>query len=149
MLENLLNDDLVDQIQELFKARLIHPIMLLFFYSQKDCDYCEETGRLLAEITALSERIQYKGYNIDENQAIARQYHIQLTPGLVVAGNDDGEVLDYGIRFAGIPSGYEFGSLIQAMIMVSRRDSGLKPEVRQQLKDIKNPLHLQVFVTPT
>ena len=149
MLEKLLNDDLVNQIHELFKAQLIHPIMLLFFYSQKDCDSCEETSHLLAEITALSDHIQYKEYNIDENQAIAQQYHIQLTPGLVVAGNDRGEVLDYGIRFAGIPSGYEFGSLIQAMMMVSRRDSGLKPEVRQKLKELKNPLHLQVFVTPT
>ncbi|HSQ16551.1 MAG TPA: glutaredoxin, partial [Anaerolineales bacterium] len=61
----------------------------------------------------------------------------------------DDQITDYGIRYAGIPSGYEFSSLIQSLVLVSGRDSGLAPETRQALADLKQPVLLQVFVTPT
>jgi glutaredoxin-like protein len=57
--------------------------------------------------------------------------------------------MDYGVRFAGIPSGHEFSSLIEGLILVSGRDSGLSGEIRKQLRGLKNPVLLQVFVTPT
>jgi len=72
-----------------------------------------------------------------------------MAPELVIAGREGDTLIDYGIRMAGIPSGYEFSSLIQDIIMVSGRDSGLKPDVRQALKKLEKPVHLQVFVTPT
>ena len=56
---------------------------------------------------------------------------------------------DYGIRMYGLPSGYEFGTLIEAILDVSRGDSGLSPETRAALKDVTRPVHLQVFSTPT
>ena len=55
-------------------------------------------------------------------------------PGLVILGHEAGDLMDYGIQFSGIPSGYEFSSLIHTIILVSRRDSGLRPEVREDLK---------------
>jgi alkyl hydroperoxide reductase subunit AhpF len=54
----------------------------------------------------------------------------------------------YGIRFAGIPSGYEFNSLVRAMIQVYERASGLKPAIRGQLEELKIPVQLHVIVTP-
>jgi glutaredoxin-like protein len=57
--------------------------------------------------------------------------------------------LDYGVRLAGIPSGHEFSSLIQDLILVSGRDSGLSAETRKALDDLDKPVLLQVFVTPT
>ena len=86
---------------------------------------------------------------MDENPQLAEQYNMELAPGIVITGREETEIIDYGIRFAGIPSGYEFSSLIQAIILVSKRDSGLKPEVRTELKYITTPINLKVFVTPT
>jgi alkyl hydroperoxide reductase subunit AhpF len=65
-------------------------------------------------------------------------------PAIVVEGTQD-----YGIRFIGIPSGYEFMSLLDAVKAVSSGDSGLSEESRQLLAEVKEPLTLQVFVTPT
>jgi alkyl hydroperoxide reductase subunit AhpF len=49
----------------------------------------------------------------------------------------------------GVPSGHEFSTLIQDLILVASRDSGLSPQVRNYIKGLSKPLHLQVFVTPT
>ena len=57
--------------------------------------------------------------------------------------------MDFGIRYAGIPSGHEFTSIIQDVLLVSGRDSGLNDQTRSFLKDLKDPIHMQVFVTPT
>ena len=56
---------------------------------------------------------------------------------------------DYGIRFSGIPSGYEFTTIIEAINMVSKGDSGLKEKSKQKLKAVNKPLHIQVYITPT
>jgi glutaredoxin-like protein len=67
----------------------------------------------------------------------------------VIAGVDGDQILDYGVRFAGIPSGHEFSSFIHDLILVSGRDSGLSAKAREYLKALDQPVLLQVFVTPT
>jgi glutaredoxin-like protein len=103
----------------------------------------------LEQLTALSEKIFLKSYNYADNSQLAQQYNVDLAPSLIIAGHERDDVIDYGIRFAGLPSGYEFSSLIQAIILVSRRDSGLKPETRKTLQGVKSPVNLKVFATPT
>ncbi len=71
------------------------------------------------------------------------------SPSLVLAARDGDQLTDYGVRFAGIPSGHEFSSLIQSLILVSGRDSALDEKTRQALKALKEPVTLQVYVTPT
>jgi alkyl hydroperoxide reductase subunit AhpF len=56
---------------------------------------------------------------------------------------------DYGIRMYGLPSGYEFGTLVEAILDVSSGDSGLSEPTRTALKEIAKPVHVQVFSTPT
>lgn len=144
----LLNEELISHLEALFKAQLVYPIEILHF-SSKQCDTCDDSRQLLDEVAHISNLIHVSNYDIHEHSQIAQKYNVHLTPGLVIAGNDRGEFLDNGIRFAGIPSGYEFGSLIQAILLVSKRDSGLKPSIRSELKRLKTPVQLQVFVTPT
>jgi len=67
----------------------------------------------------------------------------------VLAGRDGDQILDFGVRYAGIPSGHEFSSLIHDLVLVSGRDSGLSEETRQFLSSLDQPVLLQVFVTPT
>jgi alkyl hydroperoxide reductase subunit AhpF len=74
---------------------------------------------------------------------------VDKVPGLVLAGRDGDQILDYGIRYAGIPSGHEFSSLIHDLVLVSGRDSGLREQTRAYLAKLDKPVHLQVFVTPT
>jgi glutaredoxin-like protein len=146
--EELLNDDIKNQVKEAFN-QLVHPVEVIFFGRQEDCDYCEQTLQLVEEVTALSDQLHLSQYDVDEDAALARQYNVDKTPGLVIASREDGNLVDYGLRFAGVPSGHEFSSLIQDILLVSGRDSKLSQTTREMLADIKEPVSLQVFVTPT
>lgn len=148
MADRLLNEGIVSQVQEVF-AQLNHPVEVLFFGSKSDCDYCQDTLQLVEELVEISGKLHLQTFDIDEDAAVAKQYNVDKVPGLVIAGLDGDKILDYGVRLAGIPSGHEFSSLIQDMILVSNRDSGLDSDTREFLGGLTQPVLLQVFVTPT
>lgn len=148
MNDKLLSDDISQQIQQLF-SQLKQPVQVLFFGKKQDCDYCDDTRQLISEVINLSDQLSLSIHDLDEEPALAKQYKVDKAPTLVISGKDGQQLNDYGIRFAGIPSGHEFSSLIHTIMLVSSRDSGLKPETRQRLKELRKPVHLQVFVTPT
>ena len=144
----LLNEDILGQIREVFE-QLQQPVEVLFFGRQSDCMYCDDTLQLVSEVVELSDKLGLSVYDLDEDAAIAQQYRVDKAPGMVIAGRDGDQILDFGIRYAGIPSGHEFSSLIHDFVLVSGRDSGLSEKTRDYLKSLKDPIHLQVFVTPT
>jgi alkyl hydroperoxide reductase subunit AhpF len=149
MSENILDDDLSKQLADLFAGQLQHSVEIVYFSKQDSCEACDDAYHLLTEITNLSDKLFLRIFDMDENPKTAQQYNIQHAPGLLIAGREADGLLDYGIRFTGIPSGYEFNSLIQGIIYVSKRDSGLKPGIRNELRNINNPVNLKIFVTPT
>lgn len=148
MTENLLNEQIIAQIREAF-SNLKEPVAILFFGSRKNCDYCDETRQLLEEVSAIDNRLTLKVHDIDEDSEVAKLYRVDKTPGIVIAAMNGDTISDFGIQYSGIPSGHEFSTLIQAVLLVSGRDSGLTPQTREFLKNLQRPLHLQVFVTPT
>ena len=148
MEHKLLNQEILRQIREIF-TQLKQPVQVLYFGKQTGCEYCAETLQLTQEVTAISDKLSLSVYDLEKDARLAEQYNVDKAPALVLTGKDGDQVVDYGIRFAGIPSGHEFGSLIHSLILVSGRDSGLNPQTRQMLSALKKPVHLQVFVTPT
>lgn len=147
-MEKLLTVDIQNQVKEMF-AEMKEPVEILFFESKKDCAYCDEIKQLLSEVAGLSAKLELRTFDFDENVAEREQYKVEQAPVFILAGKEDGKTKDFGIRFYGIPSGHEFASLINDLVLVSSRDSGLQPDTRQFLADLKKPIHLQVFVTPT
>jgi len=147
-MEKLLNDQVKGQIQQAFDT-LTNPVQILFFGAQSGCDYCSETLQLLTEISELDERVHLSVHDLKADAALAAQFQVNKAPGIVIAGKDGDQVLDLGIQFSGIPSGYEFSTLINDILLASHRDSGLSAETRDFLKALSQPLLMQVFVTPT
>ncbi len=148
-MEKLLPPDIIKQIREVF-AQVKNPVALLFFSSKKNCDYCAEIQQLLEELTQLSDLLHLSIHDIDAEADLAALYKVTgKAPALVIAAQEGDQITDFGIRYLGIPSGHEFTTLIQDIILVSGRDSGLSAQTRQYLKSLTKPLHLQVYVTPT
>jgi alkyl hydroperoxide reductase subunit AhpF len=145
---NLLNEDVRNQVSEAF-AQLQEPVQILFFGSKEQCEYCDDTLKLVEEVAGLSEKLSVQAFDVEADAAVAENYNVSLTPGLVLAAEGEDGPVDFGIRYAGIPSGHEFSSLIQDLILVSGRDSGLNEQTRDFLANLKEPVYLQVFVTPT
>ncbi len=83
-------------------------------------------------------------FTLDKNKV--EEYKVNKIPAMVVC---DKTGKDYGIRFYGIPAGYEFTSLIEAIKNVSTGESGLMEKSKQELRRLNKPVHIQVFVTLT
>lgn len=148
-MDKLLNTDITQQVARVFTEELQQPVTLLFFGSKDRCEYCEPTLMLLREISPLSSLLTLKEYDLDEAGQVAAEYRVDKTPAIVVAATEKDQIVDYGIRFYGMPSGHEFTSLIHSIILVSKRDAGLNPETMVFIEKISSEVLLQVFVTPT
>jgi len=143
----LLNEeDRAHLIQE-FSA-LTEPVKLVMFTQTLECQYCAETRQICEELAGLSDKIELEVYNFATDKERADELGINKTPAIAILRG--GELpKDYGIRFYGIPSGYEFGTLVEDILIVSGGKTKLRAETRQQLKNLTTPSLIQVFVTPT
>ncbi len=124
--------------------QLVQPVKLVLFTEELNCQYCRETKELLEEIASLSDKITLETHNRHVDTEQAAQFKIDKAPAIAVTNGKD-----YGIRYFGIPSGYEFGSLIDDIIDVSKGESGLSVATKEALAKVTQPIHCQVFVTPT
>jgi len=139
----LLDKETAEQVkQEL--ADLAGPVRLVMFTQKFECDYCAETRQLVEEVAALSGQLTAKVYNFVTDKEKAEELGVDKIPAIAVVGAED-----YGVRFYGIPSGYEFTSLLHAIRMVAAGKAELSEEGMQALAEVTEPMHMQVFVTPT
>ena len=120
------------------------PVSLILFTREQDCEYCEPTRELLEEVAALSGKITLQVHDLDRDAALAASYGVTKAPGIVLRNEKD-----YGIRFFGIPAGYEFSTLIDDIKDVSREHHGLAEPILAQLAKVDRPVHIQVLVTPS
>lgn len=127
---------------------LQHAVTLLLFTQEFECQYCRESRQLAEEVSRLSDQVSLEVYDLQADADIAEQYEIDKIPALVVMRGGE-EPKDFGIRFFGIPSGYEFGTFIEDIKIVGSGQSGLSEETKQELAALETPVHFQVFVTPT
>jgi alkyl hydroperoxide reductase subunit AhpF len=129
------------------RARLRHlpsPVRVIHFTQELNLQYGRESRELLKDLAALSDKVQLEVYNFLLDKEKAAEYGVDKVPATVVRNHKD-----YGIRFYGLPAGYEFSVLLDAIRAVAAGNSGLQPESREKLAKVAQPLHLEVFVTPT
>jgi glutaredoxin-like protein len=147
-MDKLLDEKTISEIRQTF-AQMKEPVQILFFGSHDNCDYCTDTQQLLEEVAAIDEKLGLRIYDLQADADMAGKFGVDKAPGIVIAADLDNQITDFGIQYSGIPSGHEFSTLINDILLVSNRDSGLSPKTREYLKNIDKPLLLQIFVTPT
>jgi alkyl hydroperoxide reductase subunit AhpF len=140
----LINDDVAAQLKEEF-GRLVHPVRLAVFSQALADPESEQVRRLVEELGALDDRLTVESYNFVLDTEKVKALGIARTPAVAVLGADK----DYGVRFYGVPAGYEFGTLVDAILDVSSGESGLSEPTKAALAALASPVHIQVFSTPT
>ena len=123
------------------------PVRLLFFTQTFGAPETAQVAKqVLDEIVSLSDLVTLEEVNFILEQDRAREYGIEQIPATVLLKGDQ----DTRIRFLGAPAGYEFMSLIEAVILAGTNDSGLTPDSRALVAEhVTAPLDIRVFVTPT
>jgi alkyl hydroperoxide reductase subunit AhpF len=144
---SLLSEQDAIEVRERLKP-MIAPVRLVHFTQELNLEYGRETRELLEELAGLSSQLSLEVHNFQLEKEKAAEYGVDTVPATVVRDGYDRDH-GHGIRFLGLPAGYEFASLLDAILMVSKGDSGLSPDSRKKLASVSQPVHLQVFVTPT
>jgi glutaredoxin-like protein len=125
-------------------AGLANPVRLVVFTQESDCQFCKDAVGLAQELGGLSDRLSVEVHDLQKDTAKAAEHHVDKVPAFVVAGDKD-----YGIRYYGVPAGYEFSTLLNLVELVGSRESGLKPESKSKLGSLTSTVDIQMFVTLT
>lgn len=129
-----------------FFTKLTEPVKISYFTQNLECQYCRETRQLLEEVVALSDKIKLEVYNFQTDKALADSLGIDKIPATVISPEKNSHAR---VKFYGIPAGYEFTSLLEAILMASTGQIELEPDLQKIVAAIDRPVHIQVFVTPT
>jgi glutaredoxin-like protein len=125
-------------------------VRLVFFTQTLGCETCLQARQILDELPALSDKISIDEANFILEPDKAKQYGIDRVPAIALVGQTDtGEERDSKIRFLGTPAGYEFMSLVQAVLLVGGRPSMLSEDSLKRVAAVTTPTTVHVFTTPT
>jgi glutaredoxin-like protein len=145
----LISEKDAQHLRSEFEKSMVDPVKLVMFTQEFECQFCGETRAIAEEIASLSDKITVDVKDLVADKPTAESYGVDKIPAIAVIRVERDTEADYGIRFYGIPSGYEFTSIVEDILSVSKADSGLQPRTREALAGITVPVHMQVFVTPT
>ena len=140
----LVPDEHKQQLIGEFKEKLVNQVKIVMFTQELECQYCSEIRQLIKEVSSLSDKIRVDIYDFVADAEKAKSFGVEKIPALVIMGEKD-----YGIRFYGFPFGYEFRTLIDAILLASGGKTDLSDETKQKVREISVPVHIQVFVTLT
>ncbi len=138
----LLNEEVRSEIKRRLEF-LPSEVKLVFFKQNLDCPTCEVVESLLQELASLSSHLRLEIHNRLTEAERAKEYGIDKAPALILEGPAGNRV-----RFYGLPGGYEFASLLEAINDISVGHADLSNETKKSLSTLKTPIHIQVFVTP-
>ena len=121
------------------------PVKLVVFSQELVAgDLCRQNEQLIREVAELDDRISVEVLNPAIDRERAEAYGIAQVPATVVEG-----ARDYGLRFLGIPAGYEFSNLIDSIVVASSGETGLSEATRTSLAGLTSDVTIKVFSTPT
>jgi len=143
----LLSEKDAGMVREQFEEAVNRPVKMAVYTSKSNCMYCEETMQIAQELANLSDHLSVEERDFDTDTS---GLDVDKAPAIALLGLDEtGAEVDYGIRFYGIPSGYEFMSLLDGIQTVGSAKVDLSAETLTFLEGLTEDVHIQVFVTPT
>lgn len=124
-------------------SEMTHEVKIVLFTQTLNCETCSETESLLKAVADLNDKIKLEILNPQLDRDRAAQYNVNRVPAIIIEGDKD-----YGMRYFGIPGGYEFAGLLEDLVTVGKRESGLAEATKTWIQNLTEPLNLKVFVTP-
>jgi alkyl hydroperoxide reductase subunit AhpF len=147
----LLDESTRGEVQKILED-MDQPVRLVMFTQGHggvpECHTCSEDRELAEEIASLNEKIHLEVRDFVADAALAEKMQVDKIPALAIL-NDGPTPRDYGIRLYGVPAGFEFSTLIEDLLLVSKQQHGLTANTMQEISKIREPVHIQVFTTPT
>lgn len=141
----IFNENIRRQLTDIL-SEMKDEVNLAFFTQEFECNTCRDARTFVEEFAGLSDKVQYEVFDLLGDKDVAEQYGVDKIPAIVLLDKDK---KDYGIRFYGIPGGYEINSFLTALKEVSGNQEELPEELTGRIRAIDKDVHIQVFVTAT
>jgi glutaredoxin-like protein len=141
---SLIPEEQKERVRGQLAEGIVNPVRIIMFTQQMECQFCAQTEKLIGEVAALNDKIKAEVHDFLADAELAKLYDVDRIPAIVLLGDKD-----YGVRFYGLPFGYEFQTLIEGLIAVSKGKTDLSEETKTRLRGIDVPVRIQVFVTLT
>ncbi|MFN8637787.1 MAG: hypothetical protein U0893_28370 [Chloroflexota bacterium] len=164
-IRDLLARELVGEVELLLFTRRSSP---QFTSGQQDGQSSAETRELLDELVGLSDKLSLTVHDLDADPAAATQLNVALAPTVIIRQRkystdrpgdrssqttvtpaEKADRAHNGVRFVGLPGGYEFSTMLADIVDVSKGQTSLSEATRAAVRALDQPVHIQVFVTPT
>jgi glutaredoxin-like protein len=150
-MDRFLDDNLRAQLVEAFEPLQKGVEMVVYTSSRIQIPGAEAPGeeastlKLLREVAEVSEHLSVHELSLTADPRAAER-GITRAPTILFreAGSDR-----HNVRFVGLPSGYEFQTLVEALRMLGSGESGLGEESAAKVAGLDQPIRMQAFVTPT
>jgi len=132
-------------LKEELQENMKDPVRVVLFTQEIECEFCKEARELVQEVASLvPDKITAEVYDFVKDAEKVKEFNVDKVPAIAIVGKRD-----YGIRYFGIPYGYEFNAFTDTIIQVSKGSTNLSEETKEKLQSIEKPIHIQVFVTLT
>lgn len=147
---SLLDDNVKNEVKKILGG--LKEVVKIIVFTQEspivmptlECENCKDNRILMEELASLTDKIKIEIYDFLKDKSKAEELKIDKIPANIIQGD-----IDYGIRFYGLPAGYEFSTLLETIKLISNRDSNLAPELKEKIKTIAKTVAIKVFVTLT
>ena len=150
----LLSDDDQRSLKNRFRKELKQDVTINLFTVRsagllvvpgRECPTCPQAQELAQEVTALSPKLHLELIDFYTQAEEAQARGVERVPCITL--EVEGQPAPQ-LRFYGIPAGYEFITLLEGIITLSREVSPLRVPTRKILRKLDQDVRLQVFVTP-
>jgi alkyl hydroperoxide reductase subunit AhpF len=141
-------------LRERFEAELVQPVRVLLFTEpagglyvpgRRACRTCADTEALMTEVAGFSDNIDLEIVNVTTAPETAAEWGVSITPTIAVCRESD-----QGVRFVGLPGGYEFTSFIETLVSAGAGNgSHLTPGTLERLAAVSDDIDIKTFITPT
>lgn len=139
----LFDPKIQEQLRNILK-NMKNEVKIIYFTQDIECPLCRETRNFVEEIASLNDKLSVKVYNLVLDKEKAKLYGVDKIPGIVLLDKDE---KDYGIKFYGLPGGYEINSFLGTLLEVSGHKEDLPADVLKRIKAVNRDVHIQVFVS--
>lgn len=130
------------QLKDILK-NMKDEVQIINFTQEIECPMCRETRQFAEEIGSLSDKLKVKVYNFVTDKDMSVKYKIDKIPAIVLLDKDG---VDHGVRFFGLPGGYEINSFLGSIIELSGRREQVPDDIMKRIKNVDRDVHIQVFV---
>lgn len=127
-------------------GEMTDPVSLVFFTQEFECHTCKDTRSFAEEFSAMSDKIDLSVYDFVNDKEKAAEYGVDKIPALLLLDKDK---KDTGVKFYGLPGGYEINSFVGSIMEVSGSAKELPADTAQRIAAIDRDVHIEVFVTLT